>query len=315
MGDGERADGHRPDENQSPAREDAADRETPARDERHERGTTTAARAASTDEGATEQTDETDRPSRPPSTPIRVLHVDDDDAFLELAATFVTRANGRLRVETETDVGRVFEEGLLATVECVVSDYDMPPTDGLQFLERVRERWPTMPFILYTGKGSEEIASEAISAGVTDYLQKEVGTDQYAVLANRIVNAVEQRRAKRGFADRERRFQVATTEAFDAIWILDLETGHLEWRGLTETFGFDTETVEPTLTWWLERVHPDDREEVRDSLECALTTGERWQQTYRIRDADGTDVRVHCRGRTVGEGGSEMIGAVRPLGE
>ena len=49
--------------------------------------------------------------------------------------------------------------------------------------------------MLFTGKGSEEIASDAISAGVTDYLQKESGTDQYAILANRITNAVSARRA------------------------------------------------------------------------------------------------------------------------
>lgn len=43
---------------------------------------------------------------------------------------------------------------------------------------------------LFTGKGSEEVASEAISAGVSDHLQKESGTDQYAILANRIENLV-----------------------------------------------------------------------------------------------------------------------------
>jgi DNA-binding NtrC family response regulator len=54
----------------------------------------------------------------------------------------------------------------------------MPGVDGLEFLASVREEYPDLPFILFTGKGSEEIASEAISRGVTDYLQKETGTDQ-----------------------------------------------------------------------------------------------------------------------------------------
>ncbi len=51
--------------------------------------------------------------------------------------------------------------------------------DGIEFLEAVREGHRDLPFILYTGKGSEEVASDAISAGVTDYLQKGSGTDQY----------------------------------------------------------------------------------------------------------------------------------------
>lgn len=48
----------------------------------------------------------------------------------------------------------------------------MPTANGLEFLESVRDRYPAIPFILYTGKGSEEIASDAISAGITDYVHK-----------------------------------------------------------------------------------------------------------------------------------------------
>ncbi len=61
----------------------------------------------------------------------------------------------------------------------------MPGQDGIEFLESVRAIDEKLPFILFTGKGSEEVASEAISAGVTDYLQKHQGTDQYTMLANR----------------------------------------------------------------------------------------------------------------------------------
>jgi len=49
-------------------------------------------------------------------------------------------------------------------VDCIVSDYDMPRTNGIEFLEAVRDQHPELPFILYTGKGSEEVAGEAISA-------------------------------------------------------------------------------------------------------------------------------------------------------
>jgi CheY-like chemotaxis protein len=73
-------------------------------------------------------------------------------------------------------------------VDCIVSDDQMPEMDGLEFLRLVREGYPDLPFLLFTGRGSEELAGEAISAGVTDYLQKESGTEQFTVLANRIGN-------------------------------------------------------------------------------------------------------------------------------
>ena len=136
---------------------------------------------------------------------VHVLHVDDDPEFGELAATFLEREDDRFVVETVTSVADAFDCLDEAPVDCIVSDYEMPGSDGIEFLEAVREEYPDLPFVLFTGRGSEEVASEAISAGVTDYLQKGSGTSQYAVLANRIANAVEQYRSRRALDASRRR--------------------------------------------------------------------------------------------------------------
>jgi len=128
--------------------------------------------------------------------PIRVLHVDDEPDFLDLVATMLEDEADQFVVERATTanegLGRLDE-----TIDCVVSDYEMPGLDGLELLAAVREEYPDLPFILYTARGSESIASEAVSAGVTDYLEKAGGTEQYTVLANRIENAVGQYRASK----------------------------------------------------------------------------------------------------------------------
>ncbi|WP_049936343.1 hybrid sensor histidine kinase/response regulator [Haloplanus natans] len=128
---------------------------------------------------------------------IQVLHVDDDPDFADIAATFLEREGDGFVVETATSAAAALDRLADLDVDCIVSDYDMPEMDGLEFLAAVRDDHPDLPFVLFTGKGSEEIASQAISAGVTDYIQKEVGTGQYAVLANRIRNAVAQYRSQR----------------------------------------------------------------------------------------------------------------------
>ncbi|MFB6228157.1 MAG: PAS domain S-box protein [Halobacteriales archaeon] len=120
---------------------------------------------------------------------ITVLHVDDDADLAELTATYLEREDDRFGVETTTMPEKSLTR-LDGDVDCIVSDYDMPGMDGIELLEAVREEYPDLPFILYTGKGSEEVASEAITKGATDYLQKEPGTTQYELLANRIRNAV-----------------------------------------------------------------------------------------------------------------------------
>ena len=138
---------------------------------------------------------------------IRVLHVDDEPEFLSMAAAFLEREDDRFTVETATGASEGLDRLAAHQYDCVVSDYDMPGTSGIEFLEAVREEYQDLPFILFTGKGSESIASEAISAGVSEYLQKGGGSDQFTVLANRIANLVSRRRAQQRVArydERER---------------------------------------------------------------------------------------------------------------
>ncbi|WP_435155318.1 response regulator [Haladaptatus sp. DFWS20] len=149
-----------------------------------------------------------------------MLLVDDDADVADLTATYLERVSDRITAVRKGSPA----EGLTAirekSIDCVVSDYDMPGTNGLEFLESVRVVESDLPFILFTGKGSEEIASEAISAGVTDYLQKISGSEQYEMLANRIENAVAQHRAEAEANEANRRmlrmFQ-RITDVFFAI--------------------------------------------------------------------------------------------------
>lgn len=144
--------------------------------------------------------------SLPPT--VRVLHVDDEPDLADVAATYVKQEDNRFTVETATSASEGLELLANDTFDCIVSDYEMPGQDGIEFLETVRETHPELPFILYTGKGSEEVASEAISAGVTEYLQKDTGTSQYTLLANRIQNAVEKYYAQQRLTDREQRLRL-----------------------------------------------------------------------------------------------------------
>lgn len=122
---------------------------------------------------------------------IDVLAVDDQKDILELSELFLERFDDNLNVETTTD-----PEEVLDTLrdeeypDAVLSDYNMPVMDGLDLLEEVREIDEELPFVLYTGKGSEEVAAEAVNLGVTDYFQKEAGSDHYNMIGARIVDAV-----------------------------------------------------------------------------------------------------------------------------
>jgi len=127
--------------------------------------------------------------------PPRVLHVEDNDFFARVAADIL--GDYAIDVCTVGSADAALDKLAAEKFDCVVSDYEMPGMDGLELLDAVQESYPDLPFILLTGGGSERIASKAISAGVTDYLKKETGKEQFAVLANRIENAISRRRTER----------------------------------------------------------------------------------------------------------------------
>ena len=219
----------------------------------------------------------------PAPTETRVLHVDDDPGFVDLSAELLEREREELVVETATGAEEGLEVLAEASVDCVVSDYEMPGQNGIEFLEAVREEYPDLPFILLTGQGSEEVAGEAVSAGVTDYLQKGGGTDQYVLLANRITNAVDRTRAERA---RTRQLE-AIEAAREGIAILDAE-GQFTYANETYADLYGYEPAELVGEGW-ELLYPDD--EVAVAREQILPTAReegRWHgQTTGLR-ADGT---------------------------
>jgi PAS domain S-box-containing protein len=214
---------------------------------------------------------------------IHVLHVDDEPDFAELTAEFLKRDDDRFTVTTATSAGEGVEQLSHGDFDCVVSDYDMPDQNGMDFLRSVREKAPRLPFVLFTGKGSEEVAGEAISAGVTDYLQKKHGADQYSVLANRLRNAVNRHRAEQG----RRRHRKAIETAQEGISILN-EDGEYIYvnQAYADIYGYEPDKM-AGKHWDL--IYPDDETAiVQDVILPTVADDGYWRgETTGLR-ADGT---------------------------
>ncbi|WP_229124798.1 PAS domain S-box protein [Halapricum desulfuricans] len=218
--------------------------------------------------------------------PIRVLHVDSDDDLLEVVAAHLEFEAPALDVEGVTDPETALDRIDDGSIDCVVSDYRPTGIDGLDLLERVRERDPGMPFVLYTSHGSEEIASEAISAGVTEYMQKETGTDQYAVLANTIANAVEHARTEAALEESEQRYRTLVEQSHDGIFIYQHGTFEFVNERLCEITGYaESELLGMDV---FELIHPEDRDRVR-RISQKRQSGDGYPSRYeaRVVTADG----------------------------
>ncbi|WP_255192990.1 PAS domain S-box protein [Natronobeatus ordinarius] len=230
---------------------------------------------------------------------IRVLHVDADAAFADAVSTALERESRRISVRTATGVRDALDAVESDAVDCVLSDRDAPRVDGLELLAAVREVDPRLPFILLTAEGSEAVAIEAISAGVTDYVRKDDLSERPGVLANRIVKSVEAARTEREL-DRRRELLRHTERLADTGgWEADLETGNQRWtRGLFEIHGIDPdEGAVPTVEEYFSFVDPDHREGFQRTLERCLERAEPYDEEVEITAADGRTRWI----RTIGE--------------
>ncbi len=219
---------------------------------------------------------------------IRLLYVDESS---EPTAAELEAAADRFTVHTAASAETALDELQEQSFDCIVSEYELPGMDGVELLETVRELDETMPFVLYTDSGSEAVAAQAVSRDVSEYIIKE--DDQYAALADRIVDAV----------DRQHSTQLTTRAlagARDGVAVFD-ETGEFQYVNEAYASVYGYEPAELINRGW-EQLYPEQEitryeNEVVPRLhaeggwlgecECLHRDGFRFRSTHSISQLDG----------------------------
>ncbi|NLV28274.1 MAG: PAS domain S-box protein [Methanomicrobiales archaeon] len=151
---------------------------------------------------------------------ISVLYVDDDESFCGYFKIYLERT-GEFGVTTVRSGKSAIDMILSGSYDIVVSDYQMPGMNGIDLLRAYREKGSQVPFILFTGKGREEVIIEAINNGVAFYLQKSGDpVTLYAELAHKIRQAVRAEEALRLLRESEEQFRLLFETASDGILLL-----------------------------------------------------------------------------------------------
>jgi CheY-like chemotaxis protein len=102
---------------------------------------------------------------------ISLLYVDDEPSLLEICRIFLERT-GEFSVTTAESAPAALDLLAGKQFDALIADYQMPEMDGIELLEVVRKTYPELPFLLFTGKGREEIAIRAFDLGADFYIQK-----------------------------------------------------------------------------------------------------------------------------------------------
>ena len=169
---------------------------------------------------------------------ISVLYVDDDPDLLEIARLFLMD-NKDFSVDCALSGKDALDQITSGHYDAVVSDYQMPKMDGITLLKTVRATHKKLPFILFTGKGREEIVIDALNSGADFYLQKGGEPEsQFTELSHKIRQAVQQRLTEKNLHDRERREADILNFLPDATFAVDTNGVVIAWnRAIEEMTG------------------------------------------------------------------------------
>lgn len=108
----------------------------------------------------------------------------------------------------------------IQTYDAIVSDYEMPEMNGIEFLKKTRALYGDTPFILFTGRGREEVVIEALNNGADFYLQKGIDcAAQFTELVHKINLAVKRKRTEEKLS----LLEISVEQAYDEVYWIDFE--------------------------------------------------------------------------------------------
>ena len=175
---------------------------------------------------------------------ISVLYVDDESNLLEICKLFLEKSKLFI-VDIVTSAPAALTILNSKNYDAIVSDYQMPEMDGIEFLKAVRKQFGDIPFILFTGRGREEVVIEAINNGADFYLQKGGNpAAQFAELSHKIGLAVRSRQTEGSLRDSERLLSDIIDFLPDATFAIDRSGRVIAWnRAIEEMTGTDSRDI------------------------------------------------------------------------
>jgi PAS domain S-box-containing protein len=175
--------------------------------------------------------------------PIRVLHVDDDPDFLKVAKQCLEMQD-RLQVDTVGSAEEAMEKMKQEAFDVIVADYQMPGKNGLEFLKQLREKGNSIPFVIFTGKGREEVTIKALNLGADGYFNKHGEPETvYGELAHGIRQAVKRKEIEESLKESEEKYRNLFENARDLIVTTDLEGNITSANRIVEEYGYDQSDI------------------------------------------------------------------------
>ncbi|MGA2767504.1 MAG: PAS domain S-box protein [Candidatus Bathyarchaeia archaeon] len=218
--------------------------------------------------------------------PIRILHVDDDLSCLKVAQQCLG-TQGEFQIEAASSVGKAIKRMKKEDFDVIVSDFKMPGKDGLEFLKELRERGNDVPFIIFTGKGREEVAIKALNLGADGYFSKSGAPETvYGELAHGIRQVAERKRAEEALKESETKYKSLIQNIPDLVYRARADWSTEIVANSKSVCGYTIQEFDSRRVNWLDIIHPDDKARVVKEGGIILEGPASITQEYRIVDKE-----------------------------
>ncbi|WP_336003002.1 PAS domain S-box protein [Halorientalis halophila] len=240
-----------------------------------------------------------------------VLGVGTDPRLLDRSTAQCSR-HGAVSVETVTSAAEAVSR--LPDVDCLVTAYELPESDGVTLIQRIRDEYPEFPVIMVTDQSDDRVASAAIGAGVTDYVRRDAD-EAVENLGAAIEAGIDAWDTEQELREREARYRILVERSHDGIYIYQDSRFLFVNDRITEITGYEADELYEMEIW--ELVHPDDRERVK-AFGARRRRGENAPNTYeaKIVTADGETRHLEFSVQsTTYDGEWAVLGSVRDVTE
>lgn len=212
---------------------------------------------------------------------IAILYVDDEEPLLHLCKRYLGRSSD-LEIDTVPSVADAEKMLIQKKYDAIVSDFQMPWNNGIEFLKRLRSRKDETPFVLFIEKGMEEVVIEALNSGADSYVHKDSDAkEQFSELENRVREAVHRRMVERSLRLKNNFFD----DSLAANLITDSEGAVTVTNpSFLRTWGYETDDIlkgMPVQSFL-------NCADVADVIETALNIFGKWEGDVTAKKKDGS---------------------------
>jgi PAS domain S-box-containing protein len=252
--------------------------------------------------------------------PLRILSIEDDPNDTDLIQRLLETENivcEVTRVDTEAAMLDRVSQG---NIDLILADYMLPSFEGISALKLAMTACPDVPFIFVSGTLGEEVATEVLKMGATDYILK-TRLSRLVPSVFRALREARERAERKRTDERLRRSQAYLAEAqrvsHTGSFGWDVSSGEIYWSPETFRIFEVAPNARVTIDLVVQLTHPEDRGMLQELIERASRETAEFDFEHRLLIPDGSVKYLRVMGRpSKNEWGSlEFVGAVTDVTE